>query len=210
MNKKIITKVIVVTLLVVLLFTFGACSKQKGYVKEMKNSFVENKIDKLIVRIQVVDGNISLLGEYNITSRNGVYEVQYTYQKQNTFTMQNGEIVAPDEEISYFSGTATVENGVITQYSGDPLNIKFVRLKLSVLNFDVANFGTIDCEYQYEGLFKYSNTYRGEITNPKAFAGIDTDKMTFTAVCGAGIDYNTFSMSYVDDNNVNTVITYLV
>lgn len=64
-----------------------------------------------------VDGE-SLKGEYVATAIDGGYRVDYKYEKINTFTESDGEIVIPDEYKSEFSGSATVKNGTVTEQSG--------------------------------------------------------------------------------------------
>ena len=83
------------------------------------------------------------------------------------------------------------------------------RLDLGAFNFNAANFGERDYEYNFEGIRKYTETYRGEITNTQGFASMDVAKMTFTAMCGPAVG-NKLSLSYVDANNVGTVITHSV
>ena len=209
MKRKITVILATFLLLALCLTALGACSQTQNNLMLIKDYFVDVTFDSLNVRIDVVDGSVTLNGDYTITKQNDGYYVEYTYQKLNAFTMVDGELVPPSEKVSQFSGKATVVNEIVKSYEGDPLNINVARLSLSSFDFNRKNFGTIELESEYLGPFKYIDTYRGDIINPLAFAGIDATKMNFVAVRGA-VEHKTFTLTYVDANNVGTVITYTI
>lgn len=208
MRNGTMKKLVVVCILLVCVLAFVGCGRttDKGNKKKTESVYdVLNDIIKVnysVVELDVTVTNSERLnGKYISTAIDGGYRVEYKYERINTFTEVDGEIIAPEEYKSELSGSAIVKNGAITEQSGAELSVPLSGLTAANFKFKKDYFENVT---EKDGEFTAL-----KVKNIKAFLGETVACADMSVVVTyTKTELKSVSISYVTSEHNQTLLTY--
>ena len=123
----------------------------------------------IVLTVVTDSGSAQLTSVYTI----GASEVQYSVEKLNPFTIENGVIVRPATYKTTCTGTATVDNGRVISLEGDIVELPAYETLVGGFVFTPENF---------ENVAKDADTVSFDVLNASEFWGgaIDAENMNVT------------------------------
>ena len=180
---------------IVIVFSVSACGKKDN--KNSSNSGNENKTEivktecnkinqllkvnysQLTIEIKTDDSKVSLTSSYEISSKDDVYTVKYSYDKLNSFTIDdNGKIEDPPSQyIETNVVNMKIQNGVIIEQDGDtPENLELDKI--------TSNPGFKFDESYFSNEMVLNSNFTANVKNVKDFMGqeVDCSNMRVTVI----------------------------
>lgn len=200
MKKRILFVAIV---LVTLLVCMVGCKEQNANLDTI-NSLLQSGYSKVTVNVTTQNSKVTLVGVYNLTFDSNKTNVSYSFDKLNTFDIDDGNFSAPNSVWkTTVTGNAVIENGSIVE--GDST----VDLPIDTLNFSGLSF-------KAENLAKVTMSnvkLQAEVKDVKAFVGSDSfqcSNMSVTVLFSAqAISKIELTYTANDSNASNVTVVYL-
>lgn len=147
--KKVAVAIVLALALVCL-----CCCTLGGDVFSQLNAAQKAEYASLAVNVTSTKGDVELTGLFNITFKDGIATVNYSFDKLNELQLDGDN---PEEYKTRVIGTATVTDGKV-----DDEIIQDVALDYSAFRFDKANLANISAT---------GATLKADVVDPKAFVG---------------------------------------
>lgn len=127
-------------------------------VYETLSALAEQKYDTVKLTVVTTSGSLTLTSEYTVTDDSITFRVE----KANLLPVDGS---APTEENAktVIEGTATVENGVVTQIDGEAVTLPTYETLVGSFVFEASNF---------ENVVEGEDSFAAEILSVSSFLGV--------------------------------------
>ncbi len=193
-KKKYLTAIsVAVLLIVVLAMVFSGCTKN---VYQKMNDVLKKSHENITIEIVTKQDGETLKSLFIIKNDNKT-TINYTVEQ---FAEIGSTIPSKDKRVSV--GKAVVENGKVTQQSGNALeNVDFTKMSKVELRFEKEMFGNVQ---DVDGVFT------ADVTNPSAFMPtVDCSKMSVEFSYASTVQ-NVLQIFYTANNGAEVSITYTI
>lgn len=164
MKKKILLVVVTLVVSTVILTACNLISGKSSTYDEL-NEMVEMEYDSISMETQTTYNGVTLVNKYQ--ANKGANSTMISYATESLATIEkneNGDYVVPSDMIIKKSGSANVVDGVVTEQSGDSVDLPIENLESIKIKFDENAFGE---EKTYaEGAY---SVFEAEVVKPWIF-----------------------------------------
>lgn len=193
--KRILSLVIIICTVLTLASCGGSLKKESPVYRELR-AMVGEEYSSLTIWITTETDGRRLQSSYTLTSDG---DVTYTVERLTTFEEQDGAYVIPESYKETLRGSAHVENGTVTQQSGDEVELDLARICMPKPNFDSKYFADVKDK---------DGSFQAKVTNPTGFLGraVSYTNMTLTVLYRETLPKMT--ISYTSKSGSSVIVQY--
>lgn len=190
-------KYLVIVLAVVALVTLSACQLAPQGSQDVGKLF-DKQYNGAVVTVTVGSGDDALQSTFNVTYQSTQTQVNYTFQQFATIG-QDGAM--PSQMIQTFTGSAVIEDGVVTTLNGEQSPFALQNIAQVRWNFDANNVTNVE---------QTVTSYKATVKNVAGFLGnsqVVATNMTVSIYYVANYFTNA-QLNYVDANGKAVSVVY--